>query len=184
MASTNVETLARMRLRSIRTTLGYSLDEIAERSNLSASTISRIETGKRALSIDVLVPLAAALQVSVDDLLRAEDDDDVVIRPTQRTDGARTTWALNRVDGRTMAMKMRLEPAPEVPATRVHPGFDWFLVLEGRVLLQLGERRIEVAQGEAAEFSTMTPHAISAIDEPAELVMVFDREGQRAHLHR
>jgi hypothetical protein len=30
----------------------------------------------------------------------------------------------------------------------------------------------------------MTPHAISAIDEPAELVMVFDREGQRAHLHR
>ena len=48
-----------------------SLDEIAERSNLSASTVSRIETGKRALSIDVLVPLAAALQVSVDDLLRA-----------------------------------------------------------------------------------------------------------------
>lgn len=184
MTSTEVETLARMRLRSIRTTLGYSLDEVAERSNLSASTISRIETGKRALSIDVLVPLAEALQVSVDDLLRAEDDDDVVIRPTQRTDGARTTWPLNRVNGRTMAMKMRLEPAPEIPTTRVHPGFDWFLVLEGRVLLQLGERRIEVAQGEAAEFSTMTPHAISAIDEPAELVMVFDREGQRAHLHR
>ena len=184
MASTNVETLARMRLRSIRTTLGYSLDEIADRSNLSASTVSRIETGKRALSIDVLVPLAEALQVSVDDLLRAADDDDVVIRPTQHTNGARTTWALNRVDGRTMAMKMRLEPEREIPATRVHPGFDWFLVLEGRVLLQFGERHIEVAQGEAAEFSTMTPHAISAINDPAELVMVFDREGQRAHLHR
>ena len=89
-----------------------------------------------------------------------------------------------RVDGRTMAMKMRLEPVPEISAPRVHPGFDWFLVLEGRVLLQLGDRRIEVTQGEAAEFSTMTPHAISAIDDPAELVMVFDREGQRAHLHR
>jgi len=83
-----------------------------------------------------------------------------------------------------MAMKMRLEPVPEISAPRVHPGFDWFLVLEGRVLLQLGDRRIEVTQGEAAEFSTMTPHAISAIDDPAELVMVFDREGQRAHLHR
>jgi transcriptional regulator with XRE-family HTH domain len=184
MAISDVEALARMRLRSVRTTLGYSLDEVAERSNLSASTISRIETGKRALSIDVLVPLAEALQISLDDLFHAEDDDDVVIRPTQRSFGARTTWALNRIDGRTMAMKMRLEPEPEVPATRVHPGFDWFLVLEGRVLLQLGERRIEVAQGEAAEFSTMTPHAISAIDAPAELVMVFDREGQRAHLHR
>lgn len=182
--SADVETLARMRLRSIRTTLGYSLDDIAARSNLSASTISRIETGKRALSIDVLVPLAEALHVSLDDLFHADDDDDVVIRPTQHREGTRTTWALNRVDGRTIAMKMRLEPEAELPATRVHPGYDWFLVLEGRVLLQLGERRIEVARGEAAEFSTMTPHALSAIDAPAELVMVFDREGQRAHLHR
>ena len=48
----------------------------------------------------------------------------------------------------------------------------------------LGERRIEVGEGEAAEFSTMTPHAMTALDAPAELVMVFDREGQRAHLHR
>ena len=81
-------------------------------------------------------------------------------------------------------MKMRLEPEAALPAPRVHPGYDWFLVLEGRVLLQLGERRIEVGAGEAAEFSTMTPHAMTAIDAPAELVMVFDREGQRAHLHR
>lgn len=184
MAGTDVETLARTRLRSIRTTLGYSLDEIAARSSLSASTISRIETGRRTLSIDVLVPLAEALQISLDDLFHSEDDDDVVIRPTQHSHGARTTWALNRVDGRTMAMKLRLEPESLPPAPRIHPGFDWFLVLEGCVLLQLGERHIEVAQGEAAEFSTMTPHAISAIDAPADLVMVFDREGQRAHLHR
>ena len=30
----------------------------------------------------------------------------------------------------------------------------------------------------------MTPHAVTAIDEPAELVMIFDRDGQRAHVHR
>ena len=110
MVTADVEKLARARLRSIRTTLGYSLDEIAARSNLSASTISRIETGKRTLSLDVLVPLAGALQVSLDALFHADDDDDVVIRPTQHRSGSRTTWALNRVDGRTMAMKMRLEP--------------------------------------------------------------------------
>ena len=184
MVTADVEKLARARLRSIRTTLGYSLDEIAARSNLSASTISRIETGKRTLSLDVLVPLAGALQVSLDALFHADDDDDVVIRPTQHRSGSRTTWALNRVDGRTMAMKMRLEPEAALPAPRGHPGYDWFLVLEGRVLLQLGERRIEVGEGEAAEFSTMTPHAMTALDAPAELVMVFDREGQRAHLHR
>ncbi|MDZ8170697.1 helix-turn-helix domain-containing protein [Microbacterium xanthum] len=184
MTTSDVEQLARVRLRSIRTTLGYSLDEIAERSNLSASTISRIETGKRSLSLDVLVPLAEALQVSLDSLFHADDDDDVVIRPTQHRSAGRTTWALNRIDGRTMAMKLRLEPEADMPSPRVHPGYDWFLVLEGRVMLQLGERRIEVGQGEAAEFSTMTPHAMVAVGAPAELIMVFDREGQRAHLHR
>jgi hypothetical protein len=29
----------------------------------------------------------------------------------------------------------------------------------------------------------MTPHATAAIDGPAELIMIFDRDGQRAHVH-
>jgi hypothetical protein len=29
----------------------------------------------------------------------------------------------------------------------------------------------------------MTPHAITAIQQPAEVIMIFDREGQRAHIH-
>ena len=56
----------RTRLRSLRTTLGLSLDELAARTHLSASTISRVETGKRTISLDVLLPLATALQVDLD----------------------------------------------------------------------------------------------------------------------
>jgi quercetin dioxygenase-like cupin family protein len=78
---------------------------------------------------------------------------------------------------------MRFEQTKHRPEARVHPGHDWFYVLEGRICLTLGERTIVVGTGEAAEFSTMTPHAIQALDGPAELVMVFDRDGQRAHLH-
>lgn len=180
----DVEALARSRLRSLRTTLGYSLEELAERTNLSASTISRVETGKRSLSVDVLVPLATALQVSLDVLFEAPSDDDVVIRPVAHSSGARTTWLLSRPDGRTVAMKMRLERSDAPPAQRMHPGHDWFLVLDGRVRLWLGERQVDVGTGEAAEFATMVPHAIAALDGPAELIMIFDREGQRAHLHQ
>ncbi|RZU46053.1 transcriptional regulator with XRE-family HTH domain [Streptomyces sp. BK022] len=182
--ASNIEALARSRLRSLRTTLGYSLDELAQRTNLSPSTISRVETGKRTLSLDVLVPLANALQVSLDVLFEVPTDDDVVIRPVAHSSGTRTTWPLSRPDGRMVAMKMRVEPSAERPGQRVHPGHDWFLVLEGRVRLWLGERQIDVDAGEAAEFATMIPHAISALDAPAELIMVFDRDGQRAHVHQ
>lgn len=178
-----LEALVRTRLRSLRTTLGLSLDELAERTSLSPSTISRIETGKRTISLDVLVPLAEALQIDLDTLLTATADEDVVIRPTRQAAHGHTTWTLSRSTSNTVAMKMRLEPTSRAPQQQVHPGHDWFYVLEGRVRLLLGDRRIVVETGEAAEFTTMTPHAIHAVDGPAEVIMIFDRDGQRAHTH-
>ncbi len=176
-----IENLVRTRLRSLRTTLGLSLDELAARSNLSPSVISRIETGKRTISLDVLLPLAAALQVDLDALLDMSSDDDVVIRPMPNRSGGRTTWLLSRPTGSTLAVKMRLEPTRRPPEQKVHPGHDWFFVLEGRVRLSLGEREIIVGPGEAAEFATMTPHSFAAVGGPAELIMIFDRDGHRAH---
>jgi transcriptional regulator with XRE-family HTH domain len=181
---TDVEKVVRTRLRSLRNTLGLSLDELAARANLSPSTLSRVETGKRTISLDILLPLAAALHVDLDALLDVHSDDDVVIRPTPSTSGKRTTWMLNRPTGSTIAVKMRLEPTRRPPEQRVHPGHDWFFVLEGRVRLLLGEREVMVETGEAAEFATMTPHAFAAADGPAELIMIFDRDGHNAHVHR
>ncbi len=181
---TDLDALVRARLRSLRQAQGWSLDVLADRAKLSPSTISRIETGKRAVSLDVLLPLARALQVDLESLLEGDTEDpDVVIRPVATMRPGVTMWPLSRPTGSTTAMKMRLEPRKRQPEPRVHPGHDWFYVLSGRIRLVLGERVIVVETGEAAEFSTMTPHVIDALDGPAEVVMVFDREGQRAHLH-
>jgi transcriptional regulator with XRE-family HTH domain len=177
-----IEQVVRTRLRSLRNTLGLSLDELAARTNLSPSTISRVETGKRTISLDILLPLAAALQVDLDALLDVHSDDDVVIRPTPNSSGERTTWMLSRPTASTIALKLRLEPTRKAEEQRVHPGHDWFFVITGRVLLSLGDREVTVQAGESAEFSTMTPHAVAAIDGPAELIMIFDRDGQRAHV--
>ena len=183
---TDIDTIARARLRAIRQSRGWSLDELAERANVGPSTISRLETGNRALSLDVLVPLARALGVGVDVLVAPDDDEDVVIRPSPIGHDNLTIWPLSRPDGTTTAFKFRLEPhdaSEGLPKLQVHPGYDWMFVIEGRILLLLGERRIVVETGEAAEFSTMTPHAMVAIEKPAETIMIFDRHGERAHLH-
>lgn len=178
-----IEQVVRTRLRSLRSALGLSLDEIAARTNLSPSTISRVETGKRTISLDILVPLARALQADLDALLDVSDDGDVVIRPAPDYSGGRTTWMLTRPDASTIAVKVRIEPAHEAGEQRVHPGHDWFYVISGRVRLSLGERQVLVEAGESAGFSTMTPHALTAVDGPAELIMLFDRDGHRAHVH-
>ncbi|WP_189169261.1 helix-turn-helix domain-containing protein [Pilimelia anulata] len=178
-----VDALVRQRLRGLRLARGWSLDELAVRCHLSPSTLSRIETGQRRIALDQLAALARVLDTSIDQLVESAGDDDVVIRPHRDARRGITTWLLSRPGaphGMTIA-KLRVTRA--VPAEpRVHPGRDWFTVLSGTVALRLGERIILVRVGEAAEFSTMVPHAFGAADGPAEMLCILDHDGKRTHL--
>ena len=175
--------LVRQRLKALRTAQGLSLDDLGARCNLSPSTISRIETGKRTLGLDVLVALANGLQVSLDALLEPGRNDDVVIRPSATFGPGVTTWQLTRPTGSLHAVKQRIDPARPVGEPKVHPGYDWFFVLSGTIRLTLGDRILRVEAGEAAEFDTMVPHLFQADGGPAEIISIFDRDGHRAHLH-
>jgi transcriptional regulator with XRE-family HTH domain len=179
--------LVRKRIRGLRLARGWSLDELAARCYLSPSTLSRIETGHRRIALDQLAPIARALGTTLDQLVESVDDDDVVIRPHRDEVRGATTWMLTREPGPhgVSVAKMRLTKPPPGAGSdelRVHPGQDWFTVLSGTVLLVLGERTILVEAGQAAKFSTMTPHAVGAHDGPAEILCIFDHDGQRIHL--
>jgi transcriptional regulator with XRE-family HTH domain len=176
----DLEALVRQRIRGLRVARGWSLDELATRSLLSPSTLSRIETGHRRIALDQMAAIARALDSTIDQLVESEADDDVVIRPHHHPERGITTWLLSRDKGQTVA-KMRITRA--VPdELRVHPGRDWFTVLSGTVVLRLGERTIFVGANEAAEFSTMVPHAFGVQDGPAEVLCILDHEGERSHL--
>lgn len=180
--------LVRQRIRGLRAARGWSLDDLAARCYLSPSTLSRIETGHRRIALDQLAPIARALGTTLDQLVESADDDDVVIRPQRDEVRGVTTWMLTREPGPhgISVAKMRItRPAPRDGDGElgVHPGKDWFTVLSGTVVLRLGERSIVVEAGQAAEFPTMVPHAVGARGGPAEILCVFDHDGQRTHLH-
>ena len=183
----DLDGLVRKRIRGLRVAQGWSLDDLAARSYLSASTLSRIETGHRRIALDQLTLIARALGATLDQLVESLDDDDVVIRPQRDVVRGVTTWMLSREPGPhgVSVAKMRItrpEPRRGTDELRVHPGKDWFTVLSGTVVLLLGERTILVEAGQAAEFSTMIPHAVGAHNGPAEILCIFDHDGQRTHL--
>ena len=182
-----LDNLVRQRIRGLRTARGWSLDDLATRCYLSPSTLSRIETGHRRIALDQLAPIARALGTTLDQLVESVDDEDVVIRPQRDVTRGVTTWMLNGEPGPhgVSVAKMRItRPAPRRGSDelKVHPGRDWFTVLSGTVVLLLGERTILVKAGQAAEFSTMIPHAFGAHEGPAEVLCILDRDGQRDHL--
>lgn len=179
-----MDVLIRQRLRGLRLARGWSLENLAARCGLSASTLSRLETGHRRIALDQLVPIARALDTTLDALVEAAGDGDVVIRPEAGHGPGLTTWILSdegALNGKVVA-KMRI--TAERPAELgVHPGKDWFTVLSGTARLQLGERTLLVHAGEVAEFSTMVPHSIGAQGGPVEILSILNHDGGLAHLH-
>ena len=108
-----------------------------------------------------------------------------MIRPERDEANGVTFWLLTpRGDpsGRVVA-KVRMPARERLPEQRVHPGPDWFYVLEGTVRLRLADREVLVEAGQAASFDTMTPHSMVGYGGPAELLIVLDHHGERAHLH-
>lgn len=177
----------RLRLRELRLERGMTLEDVAVRANIDISTLSRLESGKRRLALDHLPRLAEALSVSTDDLLRQPEQPDPRVRGTSHTHHGVTYVPLTRQGpaGGLHAFKVRVSarrrrPPAELP---VHEGQEWMYVLAGRMRLVLADRDFIIKPGEAAEFSTWTPHWFGAVDGPVEAIMIFGPHGERLHLH-
>ncbi|MGY4708914.1 helix-turn-helix domain-containing protein [Mycolicibacterium sp. CBM1] len=182
----DVDLRVRRRLRELRIRLGLTLDDVASRAGIDVSTLSRLESGKRRLALDHLPRLAAALSVSVDELLEAPPPTDPRVRAPSHTRNLVTYWPLTRHGGagRPQAFKIRISARRRTPPADLptHEGQEWLYVLAGRLQLILGEQHFVIEPGEAVEFSTWTPHWFGAVEGPVEAIILFGPHGERVHL--
>jgi transcriptional regulator with XRE-family HTH domain len=183
MARPSTDELVRARLRALRTERGLSQEEVAARAGMAASTLSRLESGARRLALDHLAPLAGALGVDVGDLLAPATAADPRVHGRARTVEGMTVRVLSRATpGGLVVVRMEIPAERTVPDPRSHEGHEWLYVLSGRVRLVLGDDDLVLVPGEAAEFSTSTPHWTGAVDGPAEVLGIFGPQGERVHL--
>jgi transcriptional regulator with XRE-family HTH domain len=172
----------RRRLRALREERGLSLDAVATAAGMAASTLSRLETGKRRLAVDHLSPLAAALGTTVDGLLAPEPRADPRVRGRVRTVDGMRVLPLSRTAGSGPRAYHLTVPERGAPDLRSHEGHEWLYVLGGRLRLVLGDDDLVLEPGEAAEFDTWTPHWIGGAGGPAEVLVLMGHHGERAHL--
>ncbi|MFC9969949.1 helix-turn-helix domain-containing protein [Spirillospora sp. NPDC127200] len=169
------------RLRRVRRERGVTLTELSETTGISVSTLSRLESGKRKPSLELLLPLAKAHQVPLDELVGAPEVGDPRVRSRPRRIGDRTVLPLTRRPGGVQAFKMILPEARD-PDPRTHEGYEWLYVLSGRLRLVLGEHDLVLGPGEAAEFDTRVPHFFAGSGGPAEILSLFGPQGERVHV--
>lgn len=156
------------------------LTEVAGRTGISKSTLSRLENGQRKASLELLLPLARLYRVPLDDLVGAPDVGDPRIRLKPRQLKGRTVLPLTGPGG-IQAWKIVVPADQTVPKPRSHDGFEWLYVLSGRLRLVIGPQNLALGVGEAAEFDTRVPHWFGSTGEgPVELLSVYGRPGERA----
>jgi transcriptional regulator with XRE-family HTH domain len=175
------------RLRALRQQRGATLTSVSAATGISVSTLSRLESGGRKPTLELLLALARAYRVPLDELVGVPPPDDPRIRTRPVRRHGRTLIPLTQRPGGPGAYKMLLPPAEaeaEADAElRTHEGYEWMYVLSGRVRLRLADLDFIMKTGEAAEFDTRTPHWFgSAGPEPAELLVLFGPQGERMHI--
>lgn len=168
------------RLRRLRRQRDLTIVTVAERSGLSVSTLSRVETGKRQPTLDLLIPLARVYRVSLDVLVGAPATGDprVHLEPYRAQHGG-VIVPLTGYPGRVQVFKHVL--GPREPRLVSHRGHAWLYVLAGRLRLLLGDEEHLLAPGETAQFDSMTPHWFGPADDLAvEILHLFGPLGDSA----
>ena len=174
------------RLRALRGEHGTTLAQLSEATGISLSTLSRLESGQRRPTLELLLPLAKAYGVQLDELVDAPTTGDPRVHARPFIRHGMTFVPLTRHLGGLHAYKQILPAGHggggEVEQ-RVHEGYEWLYILSGRLRLLLGEHDLVLNAGEAAEFDTRTPHAwLNAGPEPVEMLSLFGQQGERMHV--
>jgi transcriptional regulator with XRE-family HTH domain len=172
------------RLRALRLSTNTTLSALAEATGISVSTLSRLESGQRRPNLELLLPLAKAHQVPLDELVGAPATGDprVHLRPIVRK--RITIIPLTRRPGGIQAYKqIMVAGRPEEPDPQIHEGYEWLYVLNGRLRIILGAQDFVMEPGEASEFDTRIPHWFGRADANAvEFLSLFGTQGERMHV--
>ena len=171
------------RLRRIRTRRGVTLTQLAAETGISKSTLSRLESGQRRPSLELLLPLAQAYQVPLDELVGAPEVGDPRSRLKPRRRNGRVVFPLTQQSSAVHVWKVIIPPESGEPELRTHEGYEWLYVLSGHMRLILAEHDITMPPGEVAEFDTRLPHWFGpADDQPVEILSVHGTHGKRMHV--
>jgi transcriptional regulator with XRE-family HTH domain len=173
------------RLRALRRQRETTLVDLSAQTGISVSTLSRLESGERRPTLELLLPLARAYGVTLDELVDAPPTGDprIHLRPVKRH--GMTMLPLTRRSGGIQAYKLVIPAGKRrrQPELQTHEGYEWVYVLNGRLRLILAEHDVVLSPGEAAEFDTRTPHWFGAADnDMVEFLSLFGKQGERVHL--
>ncbi len=162
----NLEENLGSRLRELRRQQGLSLRALAEKSDLSANTLSLIENGKTSPSVSTLQQIALALNIQITDFFEGRALREPVIY-TQKATRANTPFAHGLIEemgqgvesGDIQPFLVTFEPETSngvQPLT--HDGMEFIYCLSGKIIYTVAGQEYPMEPGDSLVFSSASPH--------------------------
>lgn len=169
------------RLKALRREAGMTLESLAQASGLSMSQLSRLENGKKKVTLDAMRPLAEVYAMSLDELVGHPQGDDLyVAHRVEKRDG----YSLMLLTRRPATLVLlQIAPGTILPLVE-HGGSEFIYVLSGQVEVVRDGRSYTLEAKRGLSFSdAQVEHSLGNRSKEEAIVQVMVSEhGERAHL--
>lgn len=179
-----------MRLKLLRKHKGWTLDQLAEKSGLTKSYLSKVERGLSVPSIAVALKLSHAMQVDVEQLF-SDSYQQAAVTITRAGDpgsaGAMPPLPHFASIAAGVAPKKMLPfmvyPAPDFVASafKEHAGEEFLFVHQGTIEIEFPQETVQLQTGDSVYFNALIPHRTRSIGaQQAQLLVIVSNDEDAA----
>ncbi len=157
-----------LKIKQLRVMCQLTQEELADRCELTKGYISQLENDLTSPSISTLTDILSALGTNLKEFFSEEDEETIVFTEddyfVKGTDDHTITWLVpnsqkNEMEPILLTLNSGMETTVDMP----HEGQEFGYVLEGKILVQLGNKSYECKKGETFYFSTNKNHYLKNI---------------------
>jgi transcriptional regulator with XRE-family HTH domain len=165
-------------LRDERARAGLTLEQLAQRAELSTAHLSRLESGDRQPSVAALISLSRALGVSMSTLLGERRGVPAIgisapQAPTIEANGIAIAPCSGFPGSTTLeALQIRIDADREPPEPARHRGEEWLYVVAGQLRLEFDGQVQLLEAGSTAHFDANRPHRLGTDRGVVEVLVV------------
>ncbi|MFW6059504.1 MAG: helix-turn-helix domain-containing protein [Phycisphaeraceae bacterium] len=171
-------------IRRRREAAGLTLTALAERAELTKSTLSKIETGRTSAPVSTLLRIADALGVPLAEFFLEPRDDPpfvltrkgegrIITRDGSRFGYAYEALALEMQHKRAEPFLLTIRPGDPVGHFR-HGGEEFIHMLAGRLAITVGQHELTLRPGDSLYFDPRHEHTTRVLgNKPAKFLCIF-----------
>lgn len=170
------------RIKMLRIAQKRTLQEVADSCDLSKSMISKIENNRTIPSVAAMVKIAKTLGTNVSDLLEHNANTAAILTPLQQAiDNLTVTdkgyaifpYASGFHEKKMQPFLFTAKKGEVVPHRLSHEGEEFIFIIDGEMLMTVGESVYTLTKGDSLYFNSLQKHGIEPISNSVTYLDIF-----------